>query len=125
MAGGEPMKQHPNTAARGKRAYMMRQRTGCTWTVIGRALDYSRIGAWITARRWAEENGEPWPPAPYLSTGRICYQMASVDQMTWEDIAEELGKTRRQVWTDAYCFARYNNLPWPKLGKFPRCIQDA
>ena len=108
----------PETAARGRRAYIMRQRTGCTWSVIGQAIGYSRIGAWTTARRWAKENEAPWPPGPYLSIGLICYQMASQDRMTWEDIAEELSRTRRQVFNSAWFHARYNHLDWPKLGKF-------
>tara|TARA_R100000664_G_C2757558_1_gene145891 strand:+ start:2503 stop:2844 length:342 start_codon:yes stop_codon:yes gene_type:complete len=106
------------TEAKAERAYQMRKRTGCSWEVIARAVGYSRIGAWTTARRWAMKHKKKWPPAPYLSTGRICYDLASNEKMKWEDIAEELGKSKRQVFSSAFCHAQTHGLFWPRLGRF-------
>jgi hypothetical protein len=106
------------TEAKAERAYQMRKRTGCTWKVIADSLGYSRVGAWQTARRWAKKNRRSWPPGPPLTFGKICYQMAAEDGMTWKEIAYELDRSTVEVLNSARGHCRSHDIDWPWWGRF-------
>jgi len=108
----------PTTEAKAERAYYMRKRTGCTWAVIGKSLGYTQVGAWQTARRWAKKNRKAWPPGPSLTFGKMCYLMASVEKMTWKEIAYELDRKHYAVVNAARGHCETHGIDWPYWGRF-------
>ena len=96
----------------------MKKRTGCTWSVIAKSLGYSKVGAWTAARRWAKRNRKSWPPAKNLTFGKICYQLAKNEKMTWKEVAYELGRSHSSVVNAARGHCKYNGIEWPYWGRF-------
>lgn len=94
-----------------KRCYDMRQRTRCTWNVIGDKMNISREWARKLAHRHATNKNLPWP-VPMLTKGFLYYQ-SKLDGSSWIQIAYDFNQPCRTVWCTAYRWATRNDMPWP------------
>ena len=112
------------TEQRANRAYMIRQRTGCSWAVIAEHFGMSAGALHQSCQRWSVINKKKWPPGPYLSFGRICYELASVDGMTWNEVAEELSRARHDVVKAAREHCKTKKIHWPYWGRFNQTGQN-
>ena len=101
-----------NTLPRGKRAYLMRQRTRVTWHTIADRLKYnSTEGARGGALRYAKRHDLPWP-VPTLTKGFMYYQ-SFMDGESWADIAHDWSEECERVQNCARQWARRYQLQWP------------
>ncbi len=94
-----------------ERCYMMRQRTRCTWYIVGGKIGISREWARKLAKRYAEKHKLPWP-VPQLTKGFLYYQ-SKCDGATWAQIAYDFDEPYRKVFCTAYRWAKRNEMEWP------------
>ena len=94
-----------------ERCYTMRQRTRCTWCIVGNKIGISREWARRLAKRHAEKNKLPWP-VPQLTKGFLYYQ-SKCDGSTWAQIAYDFDEPYRKVFCTAYRWAKRNQMDWP------------
>lgn len=101
-----------------ERAYKLR-RKGMVWAKVAHKLRYERESTAIeAARRHAQDHDLPWPPDveakkdPRRYVGYKPYH-AVEDGQSWEDQAEELGKSVTYVKGRSKTYAEAYDLPWP------------
>ena len=106
------------TEQRAERAYLIRKKTGCSWAFLGGKFGCSDTAIWQVCRRWARKNRKVWPPSELLSFGRICYELAALEGMNWDEVAAELSRSRHEVMKSARGYCKTKGIDWPYWGRF-------
>ena len=100
---------------RGQESYYIRVCRRMSWCAIAEELGYgSHKGALVAAKKFAMDNGLPWPVKQYTK-GEAIYRMRRLG-VSWYKIANRSNQTTEAVWRCAYKYAVRHDLEWPPNG---------
>ena len=98
--------------AMGKNAYELRVTSRISWLAIALELGYSsHKGASVSAKRYAEKEGYPWP-IKSITKGESIYRCKRLG-MSWMKISQRYGQSIKGIQRCGYKYAKRNNKEWP------------